>query len=419
MSSYSELIKNFERIRAYMREFYVYGFKSRDGYDKKSARSYDDERRRIESWLGDHMSFVRTPEGKNVFISIDSRTSSHNPFYRAWKSKSFTDGDITLHFIVFDILHSPEVALSISEMMEIIDEKYLSAFDPPMIFDESTLRKKLKEYCGEGLIIAERQGKRMLYRRAQNTEVSKYADLLDFYSEVAPCGVIGSFLLDKIRPHKDPFCFKHHYITSAMDSGVLAALFTAMRQKRVVTVINHSRRTDEPRRNRIIPLRVFISTQSGKQHLIAYQPDFNNFRSLRIDYLSNVKLEDVTPRFDELRAMLDKKQSNMWGVVVNRGRRGRENLECVSFTVRVAPNEDYIVKRLYREKRNGRVEKLDDSTYRFSAEVYETGELLPWIRTFICRIVELNFSNRTEENRFKSDLRTMYEMYGIGEEDTE
>ena len=62
MSSYSELIKNFERIRAYMREFYIYGFKSRDDYSKKSARSYDDERRRIESWLGDHMSFVRTPE---------------------------------------------------------------------------------------------------------------------------------------------------------------------------------------------------------------------------------------------------------------------------------------------------------------------------------------------------------------------
>ena len=28
MSSYNELIKNFERIRAYTREFYVYGFKS-------------------------------------------------------------------------------------------------------------------------------------------------------------------------------------------------------------------------------------------------------------------------------------------------------------------------------------------------------------------------------------------------------
>ena len=28
--AYSELIKNFERIRDYMREFYVYGFKSRE-----------------------------------------------------------------------------------------------------------------------------------------------------------------------------------------------------------------------------------------------------------------------------------------------------------------------------------------------------------------------------------------------------
>ena len=53
MSAYSELIKSFERIRAYMREFYVYGFKSRDEYSAKSARSYDDERRRMESWLGD------------------------------------------------------------------------------------------------------------------------------------------------------------------------------------------------------------------------------------------------------------------------------------------------------------------------------------------------------------------------------
>ena len=66
--AYSELIKNFEKVRAYMREFYVYGFKSRTEYDAKSARSYDDERRRLESWLGDYMRFTQTPEGKNVFL---------------------------------------------------------------------------------------------------------------------------------------------------------------------------------------------------------------------------------------------------------------------------------------------------------------------------------------------------------------
>ena len=108
--AYSELIKNFRKIRDYMREFYIFGFKSREEYNINSARSYDDERRRIESWLGDYMGFRQTPEGKNVFISIDSRVSRHNPLYRAWKAKSFTDGDITLYFAVFDLLSSSEIS---------------------------------------------------------------------------------------------------------------------------------------------------------------------------------------------------------------------------------------------------------------------------------------------------------------------
>ena len=416
MSSYSELIKNFERIRAYMREFYVYGFKSRDGYNQKSARSYDDERRRMESILGDHMSFVRTPEGKNVFISIDSRTSLRNPFYKAWKSKSFTDGDITLHFIIFDILHSPEVALSLPEIMRTIDEDYLSAFDSPMMFDESTLRKKLKEYCAEGIVIAEKSGKRMLYRRAEGFDLSDYLDLLDFYSEAAPCGVIGSFLLDKTRPHKNAFGFKHHYITSAIDSGILASLFAAMREKRVVTVSNLSRRKDLPRRNRIIPLRIFISVQNGRQHLLAYLPEFNSFQSYRVDYLSQVKLEEETPRFDELRAELDRMQGKMWGVSTKRNQWGVERLEHVDFTVTVADEEAHIIRRLEREKRIGTVEKIDDHTYRFSADVYDVSEMVPWIRTFICRITEMHFSSRALEKQFKADLEAMYKMYGIGEE---
>ena len=87
--AYSELVKNFNRIREYMRDFYVYGFKSRDEYTQKSARSYDDERRRLESVLGDYMQFRKSADGKTMFLSIDSRISRHNPLYKAWKTKSF------------------------------------------------------------------------------------------------------------------------------------------------------------------------------------------------------------------------------------------------------------------------------------------------------------------------------------------
>ena len=419
MSSYSELIKNFEKIRAYMREFYVYGFKSRDDYQSKSARSYDDERRRLESWLGDHMSFVRTPEGKNVFISIDSRTIRHNPLYNAWKAKSFTDGDITLHFIIFDILYNPSVKRTVSELLAEIDENYLSDFESPQMYDESTLRKKLKEYCLAGIIAAEKEGRKVYYHRTESPDISDLNDILHYFSEVAPCGVIGSYILDKENFDTDAFTFKHHYITGSIDSGVLAALFVAMREKRVVTVSNTSRRRDLPKRIRIVPLRVFISMQNGRQHLLAYVPEFDQFQAYRIDYLSHVKLEDPTPRFDELRTALNRMQSKMWGVSIKRNKWGAEHLEHVEFTVKIGDNEEYIVKRLEREKRVGTVEKIDGNTYRFFADVYDSSEMIPWIRTFICRIVKMNFSNRSVENQFKKDLKAMYWMYGVKAEVSE
>ena len=45
MAEFQELIKNFDRIRDYMRQFYVYGFKVRNDFDARSARTYDNERR--------------------------------------------------------------------------------------------------------------------------------------------------------------------------------------------------------------------------------------------------------------------------------------------------------------------------------------------------------------------------------------
>ena len=417
MSTYNELIKNFEKIRAYMRDFYVYGFKSRDEYQSKSARSYDDERRRIESWLGDYMSFIRTPEGKNVFISIDSRTIRHNPFYKALKAKSFTDGDITLHFIIFDILYDPSVRKTLSEILSEIDEKYLSGFECPMMFDESTVRKKLKEYSEAGIIEIEKDGRKVYYQRAESTDVSELNDALHYFSEVAPCGVIGSFILDKTDVDADPFTFKHHYITGAMDSGVMATLFTAMRQKRVVTLVNYNRKGGRTSENRVIPLRIFISVQNGRQHLVAYMPEYNHFQSYRLDYLSDVRLEEPTPRFDELRAELDEMQKHTWGVSVRQRGWERGGLEHVEFTVRVEDDEEFIVRRLEREKRIGKVEMLDEHTYRFSVDVYDASELIPWMRTFICRIVDMKMSNRELEKKFKSDIEEMYSIYGIGEEE--
>lgn len=404
--AYNERIKNFEKIRAYMRAFYVYGFKRRTEYDGKSARSYDDERRRLESWLGDYMGFTQTAEGKNVFLSVDSRLTRQNPFYKAWKAKSFTDGDITLHFAIFDILYAPEIKKTLAELIAEIDRRLSSR----MPFDESTLRKKLKEYAGEGIIQMEKEGRKVLYSRTTDTDISALADVLDFFSEVAPCGVIGSFLQDREPKHDGLFSFKHHYITQAMDSDVMAALFSAIHEGRYVTADNLGKRAGGVRAIRLVPLKIYISAQNGRQNLIAFHESAGRLNSYRLDYLSNIKIGEICEKFDALRDALRKVEDHMWGVNC---KWNIKHLEHVEFELRIEANESFIVRRLEREKRCGRVEKIDENHYRYIADVFDTTEMLPWIRTFISRITQMNFSNRTAENKFKADIQEMYRMYGI------
>lgn len=410
MSSYNELIKNFERIRGYMREFYVYGFKSRNDYDKKSARSYDDERRRLESWLGDYMRFERNRDGKNMFISIDSRVTVHNPLYRAFKAKSFTDRDITLHFIIFDILYASTVKMTLPEILDTIDNEYLCDFPEPMVFDESTVRKKLKEYVEEGIICTEKDGRTVLYYRVHD-DVKINGDAVQFFSEIAPCGVIGSFVLDKLSEPQENFSFKHHYINVALDSDVLATIFDAMGKKCYITATNLGRKSGEPKSVKLVPLRVFCSVQNGRQHLLAYEPGFRMIKSYRVDYLSDIKIDEVCENFDKYRALMNETQSHMWGV---NNRKDTARLEKVEFTVCFEKNEEYIVGRLMREKRGGKVEMLDENHCRFSIETYNCNELVPWIRTFICRITDVHFSDVIVDTKFKKDMKRMYKMYGIG-----
>ncbi len=408
--AYSELIKNFQRIRGYMREFYIYGFKTRDKYIKRSRRTYDNERRRIESYLGDYMGFRQGADGKNVFLSIDSRSISENPFYKTLKSKSFTDIDITLHFILFDILHSPQICLSLCDITEKIDTEYLSRFDHCMVIDESTVRKKLKEYTELGFIIAQKHDKKMIYHRAQSCDLSQYQDAIRFFAESGSCGVIGSFLLDRIGNNEQLFSFKHHYISSALDSEILCSIFPAIRQKLSVSMEYESFQTGVNKHLNIVPLQIFISVQNGRQYLIAYDNDSSFLRSYRIDYINKITPAGKCTDFDKIRDRFEQARSHVWGVSFGKDM----SISHVEFTIHMEDDENYIYNRLVREKRCGRVERIDANTCRFTADVYDTNEMIPWIRTFICRIASLDFSDKEAENRFRQDVEDMYRLYDIG-----
>ncbi len=409
--AYTELIKNFEKIRSYMNDFYVYGFKSREEFDQKSPRSYDNERRRIESYLGDYMSFSQSKKGKNIFISVDTRHTYRNPLYNAWKAKSFTDGDITLHFILLDILYHSEIKMTLKEITKIIDTQYLAYFKNPMVFDESTIRIKLKEYAMLGMIEPVKNGKNVLYMRREDFDFRSWQEAITFFSEEGQLGVIGSFIMDNMKIKNKNFTFKHHYITYALESEVLCNLFLAIQEKRCVTIKKIRKNAEKENVLKVLPLKISVSAQTGREYLLGYEYLTKSINSFRLDFITKVILGNQDENFPFYRKRLKDMQKNMWGV---RCKKNSNELEYVEFTVHIEENEEHIFRRLEREKRCGTVERLDDYTCRFMADVYDSTEMIPWIRTYICRIQKMNFSNRRLENYFKKDIEKMYQLYGIG-----
>ena len=191
------------------------------------------------------MAFRQDAAGKNVFLSVDSRQIPHNPLHKAFKAKSFTNKDITLHFYLLDLLAGGG-ALSCREIVDRIDGEYLSHFSGTFSLDESTVRKKLKEYEALGLLQAEKHGREVFYRRTDGEPfpLDSWADALAFYSEADPMGVVGSFLMDKLDGGPDVFRFKHHYILHALDSDILFQLAPdpARKYEKAADLFNGERR---------------------------------------------------------------------------------------------------------------------------------------------------------------------------------
>jgi hypothetical protein len=409
MSEYSELIKRFDKIRDYMRDFYVYGFRSRDDFkEKKSLRSYDNEKRRIESYLSDYMSFKTDENGKTVFLSVDSSDISENPLYRAFKAKTFTKNDITLHFIILDILYDQR-EVSAAEIADIIAEEYLNFFEQPVILDVSTVRNKLTEYQAHGILATKKQGRKLLYL-LNNTviDLKSISDALLYFSEVSPLGVVGSFLLDKCSYDKSLISYKHHYIMHALESEMVYELLKAIHGKQKVEIQNHSTRSAVPISLEIIPLRFMISVQGGRRYLAAYCIRSKAILSFRLDYIKSVKRMEVCDDFELHTKNLDEILTHTWGISFGRGK----NLEHLSMLLDIPHNERYIIHRILREGRNGELTKVNENTYRYEISVYDTAEMIPWLRTFIGRILSLECSNKAVVRTFYHDLEELYSMYG-------
>ena len=186
-----------------------------------------------------------------------------------------------------------------------------------------------------------------------------------------------------------------------------------MKEKRCVDIVNFSFRRDAEHEHRVYPLRFYISTQTGREYLLAYHYRFRKPMFFRLDAIRSISPGPEEPKHEKYEGYAAKFDENLWGVSTG----ADYSLDHVEITLRVGDGEGFILDRLEREKRHGRIEVVDEHTYKFIADVYDAGEMLTWVRSFIGRVIRFESDNRFAVQRFYDDIRRMEALYERGEEE--
>ena len=410
MSEFKELIKSFARSREYIHDFFVYGFKTRDDFTDKSRRTYDNERRRSESWLWHYIHTNYTQKGKNISLVMDSRLLDTNPLYRAWKTKSFTTNDIMLHFYLPGCLDG-SIGKTAEEITDLMLDKY------GFLSDVQLVRRKCNEYVKEGLLDRTKSKKQVIYKKNPSFNelfngFKPAADALCFYKMVSPLGIIGDTILDTISARNTIFHVKHCFFVHTLEDEILLGLLSAMHGRQYVTIHLKSSRNSRQQVITILPMRIFTSTRTGRRYLCTYNTNSKRFFCLRMDYIKKIQPGGVSPVYDKARKQLSDNQDKAWGVSFqNKTNLHMHSLELVLYID--TEKEPFVLKRLYREGKGGNVSQTGPNTFTYTTQVFDANEMLPWIRTFTGRIIKLETTHPGLKNLFMYDMEEMYKMYGI------
>lgn len=196
MSDFQELIKSFPKTREYVRDYVRKDYVGR---------------------------------GSNISLAIDSNLLDTNPLFQVWKTKSFTDNDIVLHFLILDLLQG-SAALTAEE----ITEQLLTEYEA--LFDVQTVRRKCNAYAKEGLLQKTKAGKTVVFSldHALSDWINSNADMLDalaFYQMAECFGIVGNYLTDQFDHRNQSFLIKHSFCVHTLEEEILLSLLDAMNQK--------------------------------------------------------------------------------------------------------------------------------------------------------------------------------------------
>ena len=384
MSKYQELVKSFDNIRKLAQDFYIYGYNGRGDFPFMSERMYDNELRRVKSYLKNYVKTVKQKDKKTVAITSESVSKTVNPLFLLFSGKSFTNVDCFLHFVLIDILCDHKERT----LNEITDEIYNNYdFD---VIDTMTIRHKLFEYGELGIVKINKKGNRNYFSLQDSIVFDE--DLIEaivFFQNILPAGYIVSPL---VEGYKSIFLYKQIFFSNVLDDEYILALLKAIERKASIRIKQKSHRHDVFRSG--VPLRIIHNMITGRRYVKVKQKT-NNCVDVRIDKIEAIYIDEETVNND---------------ITVN-----EEKMRYLKVTVSVSDDEKFIIDRMNREIGEEQIEKIEDNIYCFTLYAKELLDVVPYVRTYFGRIISLESDNDYIIKKLRKDLGLTIDLYEEGE----
>lgn len=386
------LIRDYSDIRDILRDIYIYGCFSRDDYINKgiSGRKYDNEQRRITSYLPD--KFIKKKrEGKRVlpYCSYNMTETPENFLAETYRNKSFTLLDIMSYFFVLTLLNEGQ-GMTLPELLEVIPEE-----NAEIIYTKDNLRKKLDELIEKGLIASKKVGRRVLYKTVEDSlgyfETQELTDiywLLEFVKNVNPIEMPYFFLQRKLRLYLyanrgiqvddiHTFQYKHNHLFNVLDNEEVLVILRAIHAQRELNIQYSSRGSVFT--SRILPIRVIHECNHGRQYVLFYDLASETVKTRRIDRISSAEMMGKAD--DEIIGKAVKESELEESSWCTSGLYFDQDEVKIEFRID-DESEQYVIERIKREGKNGTIESVAPGLYLYTIMVKDPLEMTPWIRSF-------------------------------------
>ena len=409
MSKYTELKKNFLGIRDLLRQFIIYGDMSRSKLpDNFSVRSFDDDLRRIKSWLKDIVTFKSVNGEKRYSVFVDPSDVEINPFFETYKYKSFTEKDINLHFLLLNILRNKELTVN-----DISDE--ICKISGNADFETNTIRNKLNEYVSLGLIKLSKRNKNNYYKIEKtgiNDLLKHNKNLLEavkFFSSIAPVPTASSYIIDKTdSAEKSGISFRHQFLANCLDDIIIIDLLKAIQSDSFVEITNDSPNTHKITKNKLFPFKILVSLNTCRSYIMGYSTRFENFSFFRIDYIKEVRILEKTDKANYYKQIINESLPYCYMLNMDRTRK----IENFEMTLKIdEKTEKHILRKLNQETRGGTVTKIAPNTFLYKRQLYNTQEIMPWVKSFVGNIISIKGDNQKDIDCFYEDIEKMANIY--------